>query len=136
MPVSSNTVMVEIVKGSKISVPWQVDMTVLQALEGAYNAEHDSSYFTYALQYFGLELGNLVIMINGTYESFMSSADPFYYWEFFVNDAPGTKGVDHTKLNAGDTVTFELQVYNSKVHIQSTVQAKHNNRYQQIQKNE
>lgn len=120
-----STVTVEVVDGATITIPWKDGMTADEALEGAYNAQHNSSKFTYALQYFGTELGNLVIMINETYESFMSSAHPFYYWEFFVNGTPSPKGIDHTQLNPGDKITFELQLYNPDTHSLSTVGDKH-----------
>jgi uncharacterized protein DUF4430 len=118
-----STITVSIGGGPSMTVPWSSGMNVQQALEGA-NAVNPSQ-FTYALQYFAGLNGYLVIMINGTYESFLSSAAPFYYWEFFVNDIPPQTGIDQTILNSGDAVEFVLELYSSTKHQNSTLQTKY-----------
>ena len=48
------------------------------------------------------------MMINETYDSFISSAEPFFYWEFFVNGQSATKGIDNTILSSGNTISFRF----------------------------
>ena len=121
----SDIVTVNIISGPSITVPWFAGMNAQQAMEEAFVAQNPLGEFTYALQYYGKQLGNLVIMINETYESFISSAAPYYYWEFLVNGSPSSKGIDSTILNAGDAIAFELQVYDKQQHASTTVGAKH-----------
>lgn len=120
----SNTVTVNIIYGPSITVSWFPGMNAQQAMEAAFIAQSPAGEFTYALQYYG-KLGYLVIMVNETYESFMSSADPYYYWEFLVNGSPASQGIDQTILNSGDQVGFELQNYNSARHSGTTIGVKH-----------
>ncbi len=122
---AANTVTVQVTFGPTITVPWVSGMNAQQAMEAAYNGQSPPGEFTFALQYFGSALGNLAIMINETYESFMSSAAPFFFWEFLVNGTPASKGIDGTILNAGDTITFELQTFDPATHANTTVGAKH-----------
>jgi hypothetical protein len=82
----SSNVSLEVAGGPFVEVPWKAGMTAHVALEAAYNQINSSATFTYALQFYGSQLGYLVLMINETYDSFISSAEPFYYWEFLVND--------------------------------------------------
>lgn len=98
------SVTVEVVGGPTAQVAWTENMTAQRALEAAYDQINSSATFTYALQFYGTQLGYLVIMINETYDSFISSAEPFFYWEFFVNNRPANKGIDNTILSAGDTI--------------------------------
>lgn len=118
------TVQVSIVGGPSVSVPWLQNMNAQQALEGAYNAS-SSGTLTYALQYFGSSLGYLVVMLNDTFESTVSSTSPYFYWEFLVNGIPQNTGIDNTSLNAGDNVSFAFEMYSSDKHISTTVGAKH-----------
>lgn len=115
-----NTVQVIITGGPSVSVPWFSNMNAQQALEGAYNQLNDGVEFTYAIQYFGTDLGYRVVMVNETYNSFISSSAPFYYWEFFINDIPTQFGIDSVKLNSGDTVTFSLEMYVTEKRLTST----------------
>jgi len=119
------TVTVTITGGPSVSVPWFQNMNAQQALEGAYNQIHSADQFTYALQYYGAPLGYLVVMINETYDSFASSAAPFFYWEFLYNGTPSQTGIDGTLLNAGDVVAFSLEMYSGAKHQNSTVQTKY-----------
>ncbi len=122
---NNGTVQVEIIGGPSITVPWFQGMNAQQALEGAYNQVHNTAAFTYALQYYGSGLGYLVVMVNETYDSFVSSADPFFYWEFFVNGQPAGAGIDNTILNDGDVVAFGLEMYDPTTHSASLLRVKH-----------
>lgn len=117
-------VTVSVVGGPTIVVDWTAGMNAQQALEAAYRAANPAGEFTYGLQYFGSPLGYLVIMINETYESFMSSSHPFFFWEFLINGTPAQAGIDGVTLAPGDVVTFELQAYDEQGHALSTVKAK------------
>lgn|SRR5262249_199305 len=118
------SVSVEVVGGPSVQVPWIQGMTGQQALEAAYNQINSSETFTYALQFYGSQLGYLVMMINETYDSFISSAAPFFYWEFFVNGQPATNGIDNTILSAGDAVKFSFELYIPAKHKGSLLEAK------------
>jgi hypothetical protein len=100
-------------------------MNAQQAMEAGFNSLKNQSEFTYALQYFGANLGYLVIMINETYESFISSSHPFYFWEFLLNGKPGKTGIDNTILHAGDVIAFELRTFGPGVPAESTMHAKY-----------
>ncbi len=119
------TVQVSIVGGPSIAVPWFQNMNAQQALEGAYNQVNNSGLFTYALQYYGSDLGYFVVMVNETYDSFISSSAPFFYWQFLVNGSPATKGIDGVTLNAGDSIAFGFEMYVPVVHKSTTVGKKH-----------
>lgn len=106
MATNSQTVSVQVAGGPSASVPWTAGMNAQQALEAMWRQLHDTDTFTYALQYYGSQLGYLVFMINETYDTFISKAKPFYYWEFLVNGTHSNTGIDSTKLNAGDAVSF------------------------------
>jgi hypothetical protein len=121
----ANTVELTVVGGPAITVPWFEGMNAQQALEGAYGQLNNNSQFTYALQYYGSGLGYLVMMINETYDSFTSSAAPFFYWEFLLNGSPATSGIDSTVLNPGDAVCFSFEMYEATRHEASTLKAKH-----------
>jgi hypothetical protein len=125
---NGSSVTVEITGGPTINVPWSEGMNAQQALEGAYNNQ-SAGTFNYALQYYGATVGYFVIMINETYDSFISSggamASPFYYWEFFVNGTPSAFGIDSTILNAGDVVGFSLEIYVPEKHGKSSLRVKH-----------
>jgi hypothetical protein len=128
MGTAQGQVTVSVIGGPTVSVDWTPGMNVQLALEGAYDVLKGQSELTYALQYFGSQLGYLVIMINETYESFMSSSHPFFFWEFLVDGTPSQTGIDTTVLNAGNVVTFELQAYDAEGHALSTVRAKFESR--------
>jgi hypothetical protein len=121
----ANTVQVTVVGGPSIPVPWFEGMNAQQALEGAYGQLNNSGQFTYALQYYGADLGYLVMMINETYDSFASSAAPLFYWEFLLNGSPSTSGIDDVTLNPGDAVCFSFEMYEAARHKASTLKAKH-----------
>jgi len=118
------TVSLEVVGGPFVEVPWKTGMTAQDALEAAYDEINSSATFTYALQFYGSQLGYLVLMINETYDSFISSAEPFYYWEFLVNDVPATKGIDNTVLSDGDAVKFSFEQYVPLKHKGSLLETK------------
>lgn len=116
------TCTVEVEHGPKIEIGWVSGMNVQQAVEGAYNKA--PTEFNYSLQYYGT-LGYLVSMINETYDSYISTADPFYFWEFLVNGTPSSTGIDQTILNDSDVITFEFQAYNAQIDPGSTLHAKY-----------
>src|SRR5712672_1126328 len=105
------TVVVEVAGGPSVQVVWKQGMTAQDALEAAYGQINNSSAFTYALQFYGSTVGYLVMMINETYDSFISSAEPFFYWEFLLNNQPAAQGIDNTVLSAGDVIKFSFEQY-------------------------
>jgi hypothetical protein len=111
--------------GPSVTVPWQAGMNAQEALETANQLINNTSLFTFALQYYGPTLGYLVLMINETYDSFLSSAAPFYYWELLLNGKPSPTGIDSTKLNDGDVITFQFTVYNASTHNSIPMGEKH-----------
>jgi len=118
------TVSLEVVGGPYVELPWKPNMTAQDALEAAFDQINSSTTFTYALQFYGATLGYLVLMINETYDSFISSAEPFYYREFLVNDQPSTEGIDNTILAAGDAVKFSFEQYIPLKHKGSLLETK------------
>lgn len=106
-----NTVNVIVDGGPTVTVGWVSGMNAQQALEAAFNQINNSQQFTYAMQYYGTQLGYMVIMINETYDSFISSAAPYFYWALLYNGNPATTGIDGLILNAGDTVEFNFTTY-------------------------
>lgn len=121
----SQTVQVTVTGGPSATVPWFQGMNAQQALEAAYNQINNSAVFTYALQYYGGGLGYLVMMINETYDSFISSSAPFFYWQFLVNGTPAQSGIDGITLNPGDVVSFSFEMYVAATHAKSTLSRKH-----------
>jgi hypothetical protein len=132
MPPASNSVVgsviVEITGGPTASVPWVDGMTALDALELMFNEVKTPGEFTFGLQYYGRNQGYLVIMINETYDSFISHggpmARPFLYWEFLINGASAATGVSLTKLRNGDRITFQFTMYDQSTHSKTTLGAK------------
>lgn len=124
-----DTVTVSIKGGPSATVAWEENLTALEAIESAFGNINQDEQFTYALQYYGPELGYLVVMINETYDSFISkggdSARPFFYWEFLVNGDPAKKGVSHTVLARGDVVEFEFEMFVPEKHRRSLLSVKH-----------
>lgn len=120
----ASSVSLEVAGGPLVEVPWKTGLTAQDALEAAYNQINSSATFTYALQSYGPKLGYLVLMINETCDSFISSAEPFYYWEFLMNDVPATKGIDNTVLSDGDAVKFSFERYIPLKHKGSLLEAK------------
>jgi hypothetical protein len=114
----------EIVGGPTITVDWIKNMNAQQVLEAAYDEQQGPGSFNYALQYYGEALGYLVVMVNDTYDSYISSAQPFFYWEFLVNDIPATKGIDNTMVTPGDRITFQFERYIPEKHKGSTLEVK------------
>jgi hypothetical protein len=119
------TITVAVENGPTLSVAWKQGMNAQDAIEAAQQQGSSTTPFTFALQYYGPTLGYLVLMINETYDSFISSAAPFFYWEFLVNGKPSPSGIDSTKLNDGDVVTFSFTVYDATTHAATPLAAKH-----------
>lgn len=121
----NETVTVQIAGGPTIAVLLVQPMNAQQALESAYNQVNDSQKFTYALQYFGRALGYFVFMINETYDSFLSKAAPYWYWEFLINGKRMNKGIDNINLNPNDNIGFAYVPYQPEIHKESTLQIKY-----------
>ena len=116
-------VSIVIVGGPTILVPHNAGMNVQQAMEEAYVT--DPKNFSFALEYFGADLGYLVLMINDTYESSNSKLSPFFFWEMFLNGKVAPKGIDSTILQDKDIVTFDFTVYTTTIPPESTTHAKY-----------
>ncbi len=114
---------INITNGPTFAVAYTAGMNAQQALENAYQSSTPGT-FTYGLQYYG-DLGYLVMMINETYETFNSKECPFYFWEFLVNDKVSSTGIDYTKLNDEDRVTFTFLAYTVETPNESTLHAKY-----------
>ena len=122
----AGTVNVRVVGGPQVDVTWTAGMNAQQALELARNALNSTQTFTFGLQYYGPALGYMVFMINETFDSFLSTAAPYYYWQFFVNDVSQDKGIDGTMLSDGDCVKFDFDLYDSSKHKGTMMEKKYN----------
>lgn len=121
---SEEPVTLEIVGGPTIQVDWTKNMNCQQVLEAAYDDQQTPGSLSYALQYYGEALGYLVVMVNETYDSYISSAQPFFYWEFLVNDVPASKGIDNTIVSPGDRMTLQFERYIAEKHKGSLLETK------------
>jgi hypothetical protein len=124
MPAPANMVTVEVIGGPSQDVTWTSGMSAQDALELAWNTINSTAKFTFGLQYYGTSLGYMVFMINETYDSFISSEEPYFYWEFLVNNIAQAKGIDGTMLSSGDIVTFTFTQYIPQQHAGTTLEAK------------
>ena len=125
MTQSTASVTVEITGGPSIIVPWANAMSAQAALELAWNKIYSTKKFTYGLQYYGTSLGYMVFMVNETFDSFLFEAEPYFYWEFFVDNAPQSQGIDSVILAAGAKVTFAFTQYVATQHVGTTLESKH-----------
>jgi hypothetical protein len=125
MPQPKEIVDVEIVGGPRVTIAWSKGMNAQNGLEEAFRVINNTTKFTYALQYFGSSLGYLVLMMNETYDSFISASSPFFYWEILVNGTPATTGIDHIMLQPGDHLMFTFERYDPVKHAASTLKAKY-----------
>ena len=117
-------VTINITGGPTFQFPFQAGMNGQTALETAYNSPANNKSLTFLLQYYGSQLGYLVDMINGTYDSFISTYTPYFFWEFIVNGEPQNKGIDNTPINDGDVITFTYTTYDAATHTNTTLKAK------------
>ena len=69
-------------------------------------------------------MGYMVFMINETFDSFLSSAAPYFYWEFLVHGVPQTQGIDSVKPNAGQVIAFAFTEYIAEQHAGTLLEAK------------
>lgn len=122
---NGNTVSVQVVGGPQAQVPWTQGMNAQQAMEEAFDQINNTEVFTYGLQYYGPGLGYLVFMINETYDTYMSTSSPYYYWEFLVNGVPASVGIDQTILSSGDQIQFSFVQYVPALQQDSLLRAKH-----------
>ena len=118
-------VTVRIEGGMEYQVRWVSGMIALDALEEAYNKQYFSGPFTYSIQYYGRSVGYLVNMLNETYDSFASKHEPYYFWEFMVNNEAAPSGIDNTLIEDGDVLSFSYVTYTAKIHAQTTLQSKY-----------
>jgi hypothetical protein len=126
----SGTVTVEVSGGPTVSVDWTDGMNAETALERARNKIPAPAKLDFALQYFGRDLGYLVVMINGTFESFQPASAPNFYWDFLVNDRPAEKGIDGTVLQPGDKITFKFERYVPETHENTLLGVKYRTSFQ------
>jgi Domain of unknown function (DUF4430) len=117
--VSNGSVSVEVVGDGITTVAWSEGMNGQAALEAAYPQP------TFLLEYFGSTPGYMVVMINGTYESFSAAQAPFYFWELYVNGVPAQQGIDGTILNDGDVMSFAFVQYDPDAHAGTLLAVKH-----------
>jgi hypothetical protein len=115
--------------GANVELAWRQGMSALNALQDAYDLLNQSEYFTFAIQYYGSQFDYLVIMINETYDSFISkggiTANPFYYWAFKINGNMAQQGVSNTILVDGDIVEFDFTMFESTKHKGTNLDTKH-----------
>jgi len=97
------SVTVTIAGGPSGSVPWSFGMNGQSAMEAMWNQIHSAGSFSYALEYYGSQLGYMVLMIDGVYDT---PTAPFSYWELLYNGQPATVGIDGLSLNDGDQIEF------------------------------
>ena len=119
---SNGSVSVEIVGGETTTVAWSAGMNVQDALEAAHNA---APKLTFNLQYFGSTYGYMVVMINGTYDSFPAAEGPAYFWDLYVNGVWSQHGIDGTILNDGDVVSFTFVQVDPEAHAGTLLAVKH-----------
>lgn len=122
-------VTVEIIGGPSFQVKWDAAKmhNAQDALEDAFNSQPNPSTFTYTLQYYGSNLGYLVNMINETFDTFPSASNyqPYYFWEFLVNNVASNTGIDNHPINDGDKITFDFTRYIPAKHANTTMELKH-----------
>lgn len=117
-------VTVQIKGGPSYQIAWFQGMNAQKALQSAYDTSNQGD-FTFSLQYYGSNLGYLVDMINETYDTFISKYEPYFFWEFLVNEQVSHTGIDSTLINDGDTITFQFVTYNFQTHQNTTLQTKY-----------
>ncbi|MEM6685213.1 MAG: DUF4430 domain-containing protein [Bacteroidota bacterium] len=98
-----------------ITVDWFPGMNAQNALELAYKD------ISFGAKFYGYNLGYMVVMINGVYDA----PDSGYYWEFFYNGDSADAGIDATRLNDGDTISFKNTPYDEHTHKGTLLEAKH-----------
>ena len=95
---------------AQADVAWFDGMNAQDAMEEGYNALKGAPGASFALQYYGSTLGNMVIMIANKYQK------PGYYWEFLYNGQPAIVGINSQILNPGDTIEFRYSCYDTTTH--------------------
>jgi hypothetical protein len=126
-----DTVKVEVIGGPYADVAWREGMSALSAMIEAQSIiePNPNEQFTFALQHY-TGLGFLVIMINETYDSFISrggeTASPFFYWNVKVGGSGITTSVEKTILRAGDVLTFDFGRFDPNAHSGTMIETKHN----------
>jgi len=95
-------------RGPAITFPRKTGMNGQTALEAAYNAQSMPKTFTFNLQYYGTSFGYLVDMINGTFDTALSTDAPYFFWDFAVNGDESQYGTDNTPISDGDIIEFSF----------------------------
>jgi hypothetical protein len=124
--------------GPTLKFPHSDGMNGQIALEAAFNSQKTppkgKRKFIYMLQYYGSELGYLVDMINGTFDTFSlqhNISEPYFFWDFKVGKNDSTTGIDNTPISDGDVITFTFESYppvaNTKPNITAKFKAKSRN---------
>ena len=116
---------ISVENGPSYSVNYVSGMSGRDALEAAYVADGGQGKFTFAIKYYGPQLGYLVDMINETYDTFISSYHPFFFWEFLINGVPSNVGIDSANLSDGDEVGFRYVTYSESEHRDTALEAKY-----------
>ncbi len=113
------TVEVEIEGHPSIQIAYSHGMNVQQALEVAYDKVKPKHQLSFSLEYYGKELGYMVIMLDNKYDK----GD--MYWNLSVNKVSSPTGIDSTILHSGDNIKFTYEKYSEVDHKGTTVEAKH-----------
>ena len=92
------------------NVPWQANMNGQDAMEHTYG----SAGYSFLLQYFGPQLGYELVSIDNVANQI--GTDVVLFWEFSVNGAVASKGIDQTMLNDGDQIEWNYTAYNVAAH--------------------
>jgi hypothetical protein len=109
-------VTLNITNGPSFQVIWFKGMNAQNVMEAAFNGQGTPRTFTYMLQYYGPGLGYLVDMINGTFDTALSSDAPYFFWDFIVDNNNSNTGIDGTPISDGQTITFSYTLYNAATH--------------------
>jgi Domain of unknown function (DUF4430) len=101
--------------GNQISLPWQPDTNIQRALELAYDQEKAAGRkFSFALQFFGTDLGYMIIMMDGLLDNPSDPTDP--YWWFTINGQSADVGIDDYIVQPGDSLEFDYTPFNPHKH--------------------
>jgi hypothetical protein len=112
----ASSVVIKIKDNSKqIVLPWQPNLNIHQALELAYDQEKAAGRtFSFALEFFGTDLGYMIIMIDNFLDNPADPADP--YWWFRINDTSATIGIDDYIIQPGDSIEFDYTPFDPQRH--------------------
>ena len=118
---------IKIKGGPSFTASYSNGMNAQTALEEVINDPANKGLFTFMLQYYGSGLGYLVDMINGTYDTVITTnntGQPYYFWDFVHNHHHANKGIDNTFLEDGDEIGFDFERYVPEQHEGTNREAK------------